>query len=126
MSRRWARAMMPVPMNPTLVLRASVMGVVLPGRLGPVAIVSVRTLPDRGDPGGTGRDRTCPTSGPRSDEREPVERERRLGEGLDRDPDEQERVVVAGGPVRRQRPAAVTAVDQEPLAVAADGDRDRL
>src|SRR6187402_276126 len=69
----------------------------------------------------------CPgRPGPRSDEREPVERERWLGERLDRDPDEQQRVVVAGDPVARQRPAAVAAMDQDPLAVLADGDRDRF
>ena len=60
------------------------------------------------------------------DEREPVERERRLGQRLDRDPHEEQRVVVAGDPVRRQRPAALAAMDQDPFAITADGDRDRV
>ena len=60
------------------------------------------------------------------DEREPVERERWLGERLHGDPDEEQRIVVAGRPVRGERAAAPAAVDEDPFAILADRDRDRL
>jgi hypothetical protein len=53
-------------------------------------------------------------------------RPKRLGKRLDRDPDEEQRVVVAGDPVRRERAAALAAMNEDPLAVLANGDRDRL
>lgn len=63
---------------------------------------------------------------PRLDQRKAIQRERRLGERLHRDPHEQERVVVAGDPVARQRAAAVAAMNEHPLAVLPNGNGDRF
>ena len=55
-----------------------------------------------------------------------VEGERRLGDGADREADEQQRVVVARGAVEVELVAAGAPVDEQPFAVAPDRDAQRL
>jgi hypothetical protein len=57
---------------------------------------------------------------------EELQGERRSGEGLDGDPYEDERVVVAGDAVQVHLATAGAAVDERPLAVAPDVDGDRF
>ena len=54
------------------------------------------------------------------------ERERRLAERLHRDAHQLHRVVVGGDTIRRNRAAALAAVDYRPFAALSDPDRDRL
>ena len=61
-----------------------------------------------------------------SDEGQPVEREGWLSQRLDRQPEEQQRVVVTCRPVAVQDSAALAAVDEHPFAVTAHGNRDGL
>ena len=59
-----------------------------------------------------------------SDQAEPVERKRWLGERLHRQTDEQQRVVVAGRSVALQLAASITAMDEHPFTILPYGDGD--
>jgi hypothetical protein len=62
----------------------------------------------------------------RSELPDPLEWERRLGKRPDRQPQEQQRIIVTRGPVQVELVASDAAVDQDPFAVSANGDGDRL
>src|SRR5438309_1629177 len=57
---------------------------------------------------------------------DPLQGERRLGQGPDRDLDQEQRVVVSRGAVEVDLVAERASVDEHPLARAADADRDGL
>jgi hypothetical protein len=57
---------------------------------------------------------------------DPLEWEGRLGERPDRQPQEHQRIVVTGDSVQVEPVASGATVDQDPFAVAANGDGDRF
>ena len=64
-----------------------------------------------------------PTARP-LDQGQTVKRERRLGDWLDCQSHQQQRVVVARGAIGVKHVAAAATVDEHPFAIASDGDRD--
>ena len=73
-----------------------------------------------------GRPRKGRPSSRRLDQGEPVERERRHRQRLHGQPDEEQRRVIGRRSVGVEHAAAGAAVDEHPLALAADGDGDRF
>jgi len=60
------------------------------------------------------------------DVRDPLERERWLRQRLDRDPEQDERVVIPGRAVQAKRVAARAPMHQDPFPAAPHADGDRL